>query len=285
MKPDFILGGAMKSGTTFLHNLLQKHAQLKVLDRKMDYAYFDDDRIYVRGKDWYLKLFDNLNPDKGEQKLLGQTSADCNFNPKAVERILNHNPNMKLIFVLRHPIERTYSLYWHQYSMGREYRSFENALKNEKIILSKTYHNFKHYSFLERSRYKSQFDKINKLVKPENLLILDFDSLTKNTLPTLNCVFDFLDVKTINSLDEVSFITIPKNASTTPKYSLIVFCSYVLQKIGLLSLGRRLVYKFNKNIKPPKMSKETRLNLEIELKEDIDFFEKIKIDFRNKLNS
>jgi hypothetical protein len=289
MIPNFILGGAMKSGTTFLHSLLNNHDQIRIIDRNMDHAYFDDDRIYFRGKDWYLSLFDGVIQDMDQGKIIGQTSADCNFNPGSVKRILDHNPNIKLIFVLRHPIERTYSLYWHQYGMGREFRNFEKAIKIEKQVITQSYYNFKNYSYLERSRYNKQFEEIIKLMPVENLLILDFESLVKDTLSTMNIVLKFLGVNQIASIEQLNLDNIGRNPARIPTNHAIVLLSSGLQKLGFLRLGRKIINMFRKEMKPPKMKEETFKRLEMELKNDIEFFFKVKNDFRkmiieNKLN-
>lgn len=284
MVPNFILAGAMKSGTTFLTNLLLNHPDIKFIDRKMDYSYFDDDRIYKRGKDWYLSLFNDLVENKKEGTLIGQTSADINFNPESVNRVLEHDPNMKLIFVLRHPIERTYSLYWHQYGMAREHRRFEQAIENERVVLNKSYNNFKHKSFVERSRYDKQFKNIVGVVPEENLLILDFDSLVKDTKTTVNIVLDFLGASKINDIEDLNFSKLPKNPALIPTSHFIVVLSAFIQNLGMVRVGRRLVNLTRQEVRPPKMKPETRALLEEELKDDIQFFEKIKADFEIRKN-
>ncbi|AWH85125.1 hypothetical protein HYN59_08315 [Flavobacterium album] len=283
MVPDFILGGAMKSGTTFLNNLLLNHPDVIIIDRNMDHAYFDDDRIFKRGKDWYLSLFEKALKDKKEGTVIGQTSADVNFNPGSVKKILEHNPDMKLIFVLRHPIERTYSLYWHQYGMGREYRNFEKALKKEPEKINKSYHNFKHYSFLERSRYAKQFKDIVGVVPDKNLLILDFDSLTKDTKASINVVLEFLGVSKINDVEELNFSKLPRNPAKIPTKHSMVLLSAFLQKLGMDRAGRRILNMFREEVRPPKMNPDTRILLEAELKDDIQFFEKVKSDFEARI--
>lgn len=282
MVPDFILGGVMKSGTTLLHSLLQNHPQVKIIDRNMDYAYFDDDRIFIRGKEWYLSLFEGVMKDKQEGEIIGQTSADCNFNPHSVERIMEHNPDMKLIFILRHPIDRAYSLYWHQYGMGREFRRFEQAIAKEPNLIKKSYYNFKNYSYLERGRYYRQFNEIIKLVPAKNLLILDFDSFVKNTKPTVNVVLGFLGLSKVEDIEELNFSKLPRNPAKIPTYHLVVLFSALLQKIGFVRIGSRLVNLTRKEIRPPKMNENTRHMLEAEFKEDILFYNRVKQSIRLK---
>ena len=280
--PNFIIGGVMKSGTTFLHNLLINHPEIKMIERNMDHAYFDDDRIYIRGDNWYENLFNQVSHYKGEFTI-GQTSADCAFNPKSVDRILRYNQNTKLIFVLRHPIDRAYSLYWHQYSMAREHRRFESAISREARRINKSYYNFKNFSYIERSRYKKQFDCILDRVPPENILMLDFISLTQNTKDSINAILRFLNVSEVSDKEDLDFSNLPKNSARIPLNLLIVKLSAALQFLGLIGLGRRLVNMFSYEKRPMKMASKTRDFLEVELSEDIVFYNTIRDDFSKKL--
>lgn len=282
MHPHFIIGGIMKSGTTFLTNLLNNHPAIHIIERNMDHAYFDDDRVFAKGEEWYMNLFKEVE-NLESHILIGQTSADCAFNPNSVKRIMDYNPNVKLIFVLRHPIDRAYSLYWHQYGMAREFRSFEKAIEKEPELIKKSYYNFKNFSYIERSRYKRQFDKILKQVPENNILLLDFESLTKETKDAINIVLEFLNVSEIKDLEVLNYSNLPRNAAKIPLSHLIVQFSAGLQRIGLVSIGRRLVNLFRKETRPPKMNMETRSRLSNELNEDIKFYEDVRSQFQTKI--
>ena len=282
MKPDFIIGGVMKSGTTFLTNLLINHPKVHIIKRDMDLAFFDDDRIYKKGEKWYQSLFKDYS-ELEDDAIVGQTSADCAFNPGSAERIMKYNPSTKLIFVLRHPIERAYSLYWHQYGMAREHHRFEEAISKESQRINKSYQKFKHYSYLERSKYKQQFEEIYKHIPREQLLILDFESLTKETKATVNIVLKYLGVSSIKDVEDLNYSKLPRNPSKIASSHLLVEMSSYLQKIGLVPVGRRLINRFRKEVRPPKMNQQTREKLEIILKEDIEYYEKIKTEFKVKL--
>jgi hypothetical protein len=283
MLPDFVIGGVMKSGTTFLHNLLINHPKIKILSRSMDYAYFDDDRVYKRGKEWYQSLFNDFS-DVKHQYVIGQTSADCAFNRGSIERIIKYNPETKLIFVLRHPIDRAYSLYWHQYGMAREKYSFEKAVKTEKERIAKTYYNFKMFSYIERSRYKKQFEIVKSLVPEKNVLLLDFNSLVKDTKNTLNIILDFLQVQNINNLRELKYAEIPRNPALVPTNHFVVVLSYYIQRMGIES-GRRLVNMFREETQPPKMDSTLYRRLEIELQDDINFYNEVENNFQQKIKA
>lgn len=282
MKPKFIIGGIMKSGTTFLTSLLINHPEIHIIKRDMSYAYFDDDRVFKNGEKWYKSLFKETE-DLDSKIVVGQTSADCAFNPESVKRIMDFNPNTKLIFVLRHPVDRTYSLYWHQYGMGREFRRFEQAIKKEPELIKKSYYNFKNYSYLERSRYKNQFDKILQLVPKENLLLLDFESLVKEPKDSINLVLDFLGISRVKNIEDLNYSKLPRNPALIPTSHFVVQVSAALQRMGLVSVGRRLVNLFREEVRPPKMNTVIRARLTKELDGDIKFYENVRNKFQTKI--
>lgn len=270
-RPNFLIAGVQKSGSTYLDSLLREHKDIFLAQRTTNHSFFDDDEIYKNGTDWYLKLFSEANVNS----LLGHTSVDCSFNPLAIERILKLNPEMKLIFILRHPISRTYSHYWHQVKMSREYLDFNNALKNENSRIKKSYYNLKKYSYIERSKYKRQFESIYERINDNQLLIIPFESFIEDELKFLNIIFSFLGVERIQSIDEV----MPKNRSTNPsklppkilrKYSYLFRWSKITRFIFTLFLIDK---------RPPKIKEVDSKYLEQVLKEDIIFYNSIKSNF------
>jgi len=284
MNPKFIIGGIMKSGTTFLTSLLINHPEIHIIKRDMSHAYFDDDRVFKKGETLYRSLFKEAE-SLDENIVVGQTSADCAFNPNSVQRIMDYNPKTKLIFVLRHPVDRAYSLYWHQYGMGREFRKFEQAIAKEPELIKKSYYNLKNYSYLERGRYKSQFDKILQIVPKENLLLLDFVSLVKETKESINLVLDFLGVSAIQDVEDLNYSELPRNPALIPTSHFIVQVSAALQRIGLTPIGRRLVNAFREEKRPPEMNSETRAQLTKELADDIKFYETVRANFQTKIQA
>lgn len=282
MKPNFIIGGVQKSGTTFLTNLLINHSEIHIIKRNMAHAYFDDDRVFKNGADWYKSLFKETE-DLDSSIVVGQTSADCAFNPGSVKRIMDFNPNTKLIFVLRHPVDRAYSLYWFLYGLGVEFRRFEQAIEKEPQLIKESYYNFKTYSYLERSRYKTQFDDILQRVPKENILLLDFESLVKETKDSINLVLDFLEVSRVKDIEELNYSKLPRNPSLIPTSHFIVQVSAALQRIGMERIGKRLISLLRKEVKLPKMNTETRAHLSKELDGDIKFYENVRYMFQAKI--
>lgn len=113
-KPDFIIIGAMKCATTTLHEQLAHQPGL-VMSEPKEPNFFSNDEHYAKGLDHYYSLFAAATPGN----LCGESSthyAKRPTYPQTVARLRNHVPDVKLIYVMRHPIERLVSQYIHEWT-------------------------------------------------------------------------------------------------------------------------------------------------------------------------
>ena len=134
-KVDFLLIGAQKSGTTWLHTNLSKHPRIFVPNIK-EVHFFNSYSNYEKGIDWYENIFDGsadddivgeCTPDyfwvrQATRPKLMALSSDLPFSPPAdhpdvipnpPELVHNHYPNVKLILILRNPVNRAISAFLH----------------------------------------------------------------------------------------------------------------------------------------------------------------------------
>jgi hypothetical protein len=124
--PDFIIIGAMKAGTTTLFRWLGEHPSC-CLPAQKEPAFFARDDRWELGIDWYESLF----PDDG--CLTGEASVvytDPRFAGQSAERIAALLPDVRLVFIARHPVERARSHYIHQVVRGREVRPYTEAVSS-----------------------------------------------------------------------------------------------------------------------------------------------------------
>ena len=271
MKPDFIIGGIAKNGTTYLSNLIRRHPKIDMPKRSMDQSFFDNDLIYQNGLLWYESLFEDCD----ESKLIGQISADCAFNKHSIERIKKDLPNVKLIFIFRDPVDSVYSLYWHQVKMAREKLSFERGLKLEEKRIKKDYYNYKMYSYIGRYRFSVMEEEIYKYFDENQVLFLPFEVFIKDELRILNKVFEFLEIDSIKNIEELKIKDTPKNKAKIPVNLFMVKIAYRLRKLGFEGVAMNLLNRFLREKKPPEMKKETRKNIENMMYKDIDFHQKL----------
>lgn len=109
--PDFLLIGGMKCGSTTLHDYLVNHPQLAQPQYK-EPGFFSRDERYALGLDWYRGVFASARPGQ-----LAFESSTCYSRhphfPDAAQRIGEHLPDIKLVYIMRHPVDRLYSHYRH----------------------------------------------------------------------------------------------------------------------------------------------------------------------------
>ena len=114
--PDFIIIGAMKSATSTLHKQLSAQPGIFMSTPK-EPNFFSDELIYRRGLGWYQGLFSDAQDDA----ICGESSTHYTKlpdYPQTVQRLKNVIDNPKLIYVMRHPVDRLISHYMHQWSEG-----------------------------------------------------------------------------------------------------------------------------------------------------------------------
>ncbi|MGB3681955.1 MAG: sulfotransferase domain-containing protein [Rubrobacteraceae bacterium] len=139
--PEACLIGAQKAGTTTLAYLIDQHPQVAVVRPKEPHFFTHN---WDKGLDWYEKKFPG---PPGAVRVDASTSYSMAPLSKAYARsrqedykgvpgrVSSVNPNVKLIYLLRDPVERTYSGYWHDARMGGENRDFTTALLNNAFYL------------------------------------------------------------------------------------------------------------------------------------------------------
>jgi len=121
--PNAVVIGAMKCGTTALHRYLGTHPEVAMADAK-EVNFFQDPGEWHRGTDWYASLFDADSPVRGESSP-GYTSPD---HPEVAARMAQVLPDVRLVCLVRDPVDRAVSQYAHHRREGAERRSPEEAL-------------------------------------------------------------------------------------------------------------------------------------------------------------
>lgn len=207
--PDFIIIGAMRGGTTSLYMYLIQHPRVARAFRK-EIHFFD--LGYWRGLNWYRAHFPSL-PYGYIMRLLwrrnlitGESTPYYMFHPLAPRRIAETLPHVKLIVLLRNPVDRAYSHYWHAVNMGREALSFEEAVKSEpkrlrgereKLVDDEAYHSpaYQVHSYLARGVYVDQLERWRALFREEQMLILCSEEFFEDPEASLIQVFGFLGLE------------------------------------------------------------------------------------------
>lgn len=186
--PNFLVVGAMRSGTTSLIRYLRSHPQVFVAPHK-ELHYFDFN--FGEGTDWYRNNF----VDAGDHVAVGEGTPNYMYIEEAPPRIAALIPDARLVAILRDPVERAYSHYWHNRAIGREELDFASALAAEADrIASEDPHARAYWSYVDRGRYLGQLEAICRLFPRESLHVLLFDDLRDEPARAYRSVCRFLGV-------------------------------------------------------------------------------------------
>ena len=207
--PDFIIIGAQRGGTTSLYNYLVEHPGIGSASIKE--IHFFDTHHFTQGRGWYRAHFPSSVQKyfvKRVQKLdflTGEASPYYLFHPHAPARVAAMLPGVKLIVMLRNPVDRAYSHYYHEVAGKHEkLSSFEEAIDCEEKRLAGELekmqgdahyqsYNHRHFSYLARGIYFDQLTAWRHSFPKEQLLLLrsedfyaDPGAILKRTLAFLN---------------------------------------------------------------------------------------------------
>ncbi|HUF89533.1 MAG TPA: sulfotransferase domain-containing protein [Gemmatimonadota bacterium] len=184
MLPDFLIVGAMKSGTsTFYHHLI-RHPQIAAARTKE--VHFFDHRWH-KGLNWYRSFFP-LKRSMPEGGITGEATPYYLFHPSVPPRISTVLSEVRLLVLLRDPVERTFSHYRHEVRSGRETLSFEDALsaeeerlagEHQQLVSRPRYRSIAHQAFSYRSRsiYADQVEAWFEWFNPGSMLVVKAEDL------------------------------------------------------------------------------------------------------------
>jgi hypothetical protein len=194
--PGAVILGAQKCGTSSLHNYLTQHPGVTAPLRK-EVHYFD--LHYGRGEGWYRAHFGRT----GEPGLNLDSSPYYLYHPAVPERMHALLPDARLIVLVRDPVRRAYSHYWHERDKGREGLSFESAVDaepqrlgrdEERLARGEIEESREHrlHSYLARGRYAEQLERWFARYPREQFLVLGFEAFVRDPLAGLNETLAFL---------------------------------------------------------------------------------------------
>ena len=239
MLPNFIMIGAPRAGTTWTIKNLSLHPEI-FIPKEKEVHFFDLN--YEKGIEYYKSRFEAA---KGELAI-GEKTPEYLYVKKVPALMKRHLPDIKLIVILRNPVDRLYSRYWNskaKYSANINL-SFEEKIKKKPV-------------FIEESFYYDHLVRYFQYYPKDRFLILFFEDLLSQPYDFLKNIYKFLNVdKTFIS----PLVAYKLNTAKSKKY---LAKSRVLWKVqrGMMRLGMyklsSIVEEINKN-EYPQMNLETK---------------------------
>ncbi|MEM6844002.1 MAG: sulfotransferase domain-containing protein [Bacteroidota bacterium] len=188
--PNLIVIGAMKSGTTSLHRYLSLHPAIHMSEKK-ELDFFVHSVNFSRGTDWYLKHFDPSKPITGETSPSYSKTHVC---PEVPENIYQFNPDVKLIYMVRDPIQRLVSHFYEAQEQGRATKTIDDFLLN-----------YREDNRVASSRYFMQLQAYLKYFPLQQIKVICAEELKKERLRVMNEIFAFLEVEPMHNPEVFSF--------------------------------------------------------------------------------
>lgn len=292
--PNFILLGAAKSGTSSVWDYLKQHPQIFMSNPKEpNFFVFEGvklppfsgpespevllKRLYqntITDSESYQALFDKVS---GEMAI-GEASVRYLYFPQAPENIKKYIPDVKMIIMLRNPVDRLYSHYVMNIRHLLEPLSLEKAIEQEEERINNNWGWDWHYTKV--GMYSQQIKRYLNYFEPEQLKILFYDDFRENPVGVMTEIYQFLGV------DDSFVLNIQrrKNEGYLPKNKLVhkfLFTSNplksFLEKILPRSLYKKLIENLKKwNSRPiPPLPIALRKSLNEVFREDITELQKI----------
>lgn len=226
---NFIGIGAQKSGTSWVYACLYEHPQICAPVKEIHF--FSRPR-FEKGRDWYESHFKNCTANKKK----GEFSTSYLYSKDAPQRIYDMYPNVKLIAIVRNPVDRAISHYYNAIKSGEitESVSFETFAKQEESVIS-------------QGKYYEQLVRYIELFQKEQILILVYEDIHKDPKAFMQKIYRFLG---IDEAFEASMLYTTVNVARVPKSVVIGRVMHhtaeYLRKIGL----DRLVHVIRKTGAP-----------------------------------
>ncbi len=184
--PEVVVVGAQRCGTTTLFRLLSDHPDVMRPSFSKGIGFFDLE--YRRGMRWYRAHFPLRRPawlfGRRARRLTFESSGYYCYHPLAAERIARDLPGVRVVMLVRDPVERAWSAYKHERARGFEDLDFEEALDREPERLSGEverlrtepgYRSFehRHHSYLARGRYFEQVTRLQAALGSDRVRVVD----------------------------------------------------------------------------------------------------------------
>lgn len=252
--PNFLVIGANKAGTTSLHEYLSQHPEVFMSPNKepmyFRYGYRDEkllgeeerfEKNTIYKLEDYLHLFDQA----ANAKAIGESSTTYLANPECAPRIKDFNPDMKIVVILRNPIERAYSNYKMYINWGIESKSFHRVVMDE--IAGRKNKAPQGRQYLQLGKYSDSLATYIRHFGKKQVKVFLYEEM-KNIDLLLRELFLFVGVDESVKIDTSKKLNVSRNLS----YQLLI--RKAQRRLSSFPIAGKLAL----NIMPPKLDTKSR---------------------------
>jgi len=187
---DLLIIGAMKAGTTSLHEWLGQH-QAIYMPREKDLQFFLDAGRYEVREDEFPLYYGSYDGER----IVGGSQVQLIYFEHAAKRMYDYNPELRLVALFRDPVDRAYSAYWYCRRNGRDPApDFEAALADEEERVNGTYLQQRDLTHLTHGHYAEQLTRLYQFFPKDQVFVGLFDDLKADPAAFMCGLLDWLDL-------------------------------------------------------------------------------------------
>src|ERR687894_901132 len=273
--PNFLIIGAMKSGTTALYYYLEHHPEIYMSPVKEPNFFSSQEQENAAGAVTHIGTYQDLFRGVSGETAIGEASHSYLYEPGAAAEIRRYAPEAKLIAILRDPIDRAYSHFLHMVRSGEEpLDDFSQALREDEVGLHKE-RTFQDY--IGRGLYYGQLERYFGTFPREQVRVYLYEDLSDAPISTVQDAFRFLKVDD----SFVPDVSLRRNVSGDPKYKTLdglLRSQGRIKQAAKIYLPARMRWRLSKAfddlktrnlVEPPPLRSEARQQLVGVYREDI----------------
>ncbi len=194
--PNFILIGAGRSGTTFLYYHLQQHPEIHLkASKRPEPHFFARKSEYEKGLAYYSKT---VFSEWSDEPCVGEASTSTLYSQEAPSRMARDLPEVRLVCLLRNPVDRMFSEYRNSVAHGWEDVDFEQALRLEaerlRCPIDEYHRELEPKAYVKRGLYAQHLRRWYEHFTRERVFVGLFEAMRDEPRAFLRSVFEFLDV-------------------------------------------------------------------------------------------
>lgn len=264
--PTFLGVGPPKCATTWLDSVLRNHSEIFLPTDQKEVFFFD--KFYDRGEQWYANLF------KGTDQYIatGEISTSYILKSETIERIHQFDSDLKIIILFRNPVDRMISNYRMFVENGRTILPFEEAIKNQQVLI-------------KYSRYAQLLSHVLEYFPPDQVFVGIYEEILSDTTTMkefLQSLLNFLEVDASNCEALIDTKRVRSTKGAPRSRWLVKKAKHVRSRLNHLDMEWLVRFAkkigidrelFLKSAPPPTISAELRTRLLADFEKDIDAVE------------